>query len=554
MALFLYQSLAEPVHPAATFPETTSPDKWYVVPEPPPRQPPRASTAQGHFAIDAKQLTLVERTQVDKWYVVPVHPPRQPQRASHLATYANDIKQMVVGLDRWYVRPPDPPAPPRRLTDRECLDYVASIAFDVSAGFPWLVQQPAPRPLPRLTDRECLSFGEGKFTFESVTADRWAHFYPDYLRPTPRLADRECLDFGGTAFTAGVVSVDGWAHFYPDWLRPLPRLADRECLSFGEGKFTFESVTVDRWNPAPNLPVRPSPRLSDREAWSGTFYAVFAATFNPSAGFPWQPVEPPPRPVRRELFGHSESAITLGVFTVEATALDKWYVAPPAAPLQAKRLADRDAWSGTFWAVLATTFNPSTGFPYPTPEPPPRPVRRELFGHGDFATTLGKFTAETVTVDRWTPAQNDPTRNRARTWLGDSEITLGAFTAGVGMAGWYQPTSTPTRPVPRPTDRDCQASDLSTTRMTVAALFPWIMPEPPPRPVRRSGDFLGYSVTVSFVPAPSFGWWRQTSEPVRLPPSRLMPGVYVAEPQVLVVTFHPWWAIDTNRTLTNGVV
>lgn len=298
-----------------------------------------------------------------------------------------------------------------------------------------------------------------------------------------------------------------------------PRQLRREVtfhsdLAYGEGVFVVETPQLDKWWKQHPEPPRPLPRLTDRECLD--FVSSMDARPDATAHFYPDYL----RPLRRELYGHTDLAYGEGVFVKETTQLDKWWVAA-SEPTRNLRRALYGMGDITFVVeitLLSKWWQPASE--------PPRQLKRlpdpEGFRYGE-----GVFVIQTTTLDKWWQPTSLPVRPAQRIapiaegynlfWA----VLAGVFNPNAGFP--YEQASEPPRTLKRLTDVEALRYGEGVFTKEVTQLDKWYQPASlPARPYQRQAPFA-YSVVTTEITSLD-KWWQTASLPVR-PLQRIVPSM-----------------------------
>jgi hypothetical protein len=426
--------------------ETVSVDRWLPSPNDPTRNRSRYPSWEGRLS---QVILISEVIQVDKWehfYPDWLRPlPRLTDREC-LDFGEGVFTAQTVKVDMWWQQPSESPRPIRHHWWGD-YGYGEGVftAFSPVSGFPYEQASEPPRPLRHhwLGD---YSTTLGVFVTETTALDKW--WQPASL---PVIVPRRIAPYavGYDLFWQVFVGVFNPNTGFPyeqasEPPRPLKRLNVLD-MAYGEGVFVTQTTTLDKWWQTASIPVIVPRRIAPYAVGYSLFWQVFVGVFNPATGFPYEQASEPTRPLRRELYGHSESTgLIYAAFSRETAQLGKWWrqTSEPTRNLRRVLYGLGDVtfvteisflskwWQPTSLPVrppqrivpsivgtlpFVVAFSPATGFPYEQASEPPRPFRRltdrEALRYGE-----GVFVKETTSVDRWVPLPNLPIRP-LHSWL-----------------------------------------------------------------------------------------------------------------------------------------
>ncbi len=223
----------------------------------------------------------------------------------------------------------------------------------------------------------------------------------------------------------------------------------------------------------------------------------------------WRQPSEPPRPLRRELYGHSESTQPVFAAFSQELQLGKWWRQPSEPPRPLRReLYGHSETAQASWVAVSQEIVQLGKWWRQASEPVPgvrRLVDREAMGFVQ--------CTEIVRVDKWQHFYPDYLRPVARiaSFALGVDNFWGAVSREITQLGkWYRPPADYLRPLPRLTDRECL--DFVDVTVVTVTLDKWWQPAALPVRLRSSSVLVGLqgSTLVSVVVVSGAGLFRHT--------------------------------------------
>jgi hypothetical protein len=484
-----YQSLAYSPFFVA---ETITVDKWFASWREPVREKPglRASLQQAYAALVLNPNTQITQGYESRWHYAWSEPVRTRQlpTAQQQTLAQGEPSFEVITVDKW-TYPWTEPVRTRQLATALQLEpawgvFTPAITID---QYGW--RQPLSDPT-RTSAFLQSGFLQGINTSapETVTADKWSYPWSELVRERPGLK----------------------AYLQQAFIGPV--LDPNTQITQG-----YES----RWHYAWSEPVRSRPyqtSLQPFQAFQLDPSTEVTQTYESRWHYPWS------EPVRtRQLATAQQQAVGQGEPSFEVITTDKWTY-PWSEPVRQK--PGLSAYLQHF--IAQTVLEPNTqitqGFESRWHYAWSEPVRtRVLPVAASQAQIPPIFIAETITVDKWYRALNEPVRVALRTSF-FAPFTSDTATIPISrLTAWFSPLSEPSvkSRLRTPEYRAFTADTAAIPVRGNESLWHYAWSEPVRLPIGLK-SYLQQTTSLATPPFPTFlrtiPWYAPFNEPVRLKP------------------------------------